>query len=165
MNDVIDCAVATHLARLYERVGKLAMHKARTLVSRQDVAQDIVHDVFEKLWRDSIVFPNERAAYIYIFKACHSRGIDILRSNARASVLNAEREITAQTSTDSFTKLANRDRIAKAVAKLSKEEATIFVFSVVDEMTQEEIAAVLEVSTKTVSRTLAKITQKLEGAR
>ena len=161
MENVVNCANSIEVSQLYQKVGKLALRKAMLLVRSEEVAQEIVHDIFEKLWREGRTFSNEKAAYLYIYKVCHSRGIDHLRTQKRRPQIELS---TVSLSKDDFGKIANRDRIEKALKLLSKDDAALFFYSVIDEMTQAEIADLLEVSIKTVSRRLDKISDKLKGA-
>jgi RNA polymerase sigma-70 factor (ECF subfamily) len=157
------------IARLYERTGRAALSKTARLVGRVAVAEEIVQDVFLKLWSAELTFPDERAAYAWIYRSCHNAGIDHLRAaatrreeSAEPSDLAAHRDLAADATP---VRLAQRQLLTKHLSRLDDREAQILGYRVVDGMTQDEIAEVMGVARKTIVRACARLEAKLGEAR
>lgn len=170
----VDCADPQAVQRLYEATGRAALSKAEHVVGRFDVAQEIVQDVFLKLWQQKLRFPTEKQAYYWIYKACHNAGIDHLRSAA----VRRERGVTPVAipggdgaTADGFENLPapgdhgdatlKRQLVAKALEHLEDREAAVLGYWIIDGMTQEEIAEVLSLSRKTIGRIVKRLEEKL----
>lgn len=163
----IDCADPAAVKRLYETTGRAALSKTEHVVGRFDVAQEIVQEVFLKLWRDKLRFPTEKQAYYWVYKACHNAGIDHLRSAAvrlehgapgGAGVPDLEEYASAADHAD---QTLRRQLVTRALSHLDQREAQVLGLWVLDGMTQEEIADLLEVSRKTIVRVVQRIEDKL----
>src|SRR6187402_105672 len=78
----VDCSQRETIDRLYKQMVKAAISKVYSVVRRMDIAREIAQDVFIKLWKAGGKFPNDRAVYVWIYKASHRAGIDYVRSAA-----------------------------------------------------------------------------------
>jgi RNA polymerase sigma-70 factor, ECF subfamily len=162
-----DCRDRAVVAELYKRTGKAALSKIMHVVGRKDVAEEILQDVFLRLWKAGITFPDERAAYSWIYKACHNSGIDYLRSAYnRRSVSPSEGFFDRlEDAKDLGSQTANRQIVTRYLNRLSDREAYILGYRVLDGMSQLEVAELLGIARKTVSRTEAKIADKISLAK
>lgn len=154
----IDCSQEDTVAQIYKKMGRATVAKAFAVVGRMDVAKEIAQEVFLRLWRAKGRFPNERAVYAWLYKASHRAGIDYLRS-AACRQERASDDITTELvdpSVQTGDLVISRDAIRKYLGKLPEREAEIFLYVVLDDMTHEEIASMLNVSTKTIQRALRK---------
>ena len=50
----------------YQRFGKPALSKLKQLVSREDIAAELLQEVFIKLWQKEIIFEDEKMLYGWI---------------------------------------------------------------------------------------------------
>lgn len=154
----IDCSQSETVARIYQKMGRAAVAKAYAVVGRMDVAKEIAHDVFLRLWNSKGRFPNEKAVYVWIYKSCHRAGIDHLRSaKFRRERMTEDGEADREDPNVAFGDLVlSRDVIRKYLADLPEREAEIFLYVTLDDMSHAEVAEMLAVSTKTIQRTLQK---------
>lgn len=159
----MDCGDADTVQRLYKTTGKAAVSKTEHLVGRFDVAQEIVQEVFLRLWQQKLRFANEKQAYYWVYKSCHNAGIDHLRSAAHRIELKPGHEVleSMEQAADSADALAKRQFVCRLLKGLDEREAQILAFSVIDGMTQEEIAEILGLSRKTVNRVAQRLQEKL----
>lgn len=158
-----DCSDRAVVHRLYERVGRAVIHRVRRVVRREDVAQEILQESFVRLWSSGPRFESEGAAFTWVFRTSHRLALDHLRARFSHSDFVSAEELEAL-STAASTQEAEAFQaqvLRKLVGRLSEEEASVFVFKVVDRMTLDEIADAVGVSSKTVSRVLARVEQKL----
>jgi RNA polymerase sigma-70 factor (ECF subfamily) len=142
--------------------------KAASIVRRKDLAAEIAHDTFIKLWQGGGQFPNERAVYVWLYKTCHRAAIDHLRSAAhrREDYKGDDEAIAASAgSTGGGDAVMTRQLIEQSIARLKPEEAEAFLYATLDGMTQEEVAEVMGLSRRTVQRLLARVDERFEEVR
>jgi RNA polymerase sigma-70 factor (ECF subfamily) len=134
------------------------------MLGRREIAQEVVQDVFIRLWRSGPKFNSEKAAYAWIFKACHNASIDVLRSALYRHEANADDVLEAPdlVSPDSPLRSAeNRQLLRHAIASLSAQEAAVVMYYAFDSMNQEEIAAQMQLSRKTIGRIISRYQTRL----
>jgi len=159
----LDCANERAIETLYQKTGRAALAKLTRLVGRRDVAEEILQDVFLKLWERRPRFDDERQAYLWIYKACHNAGIDYLRSpRGRERIADPDEAIQAP---DAIERVAQRQLVCKALAAFDPRDVAIYAYTVVDGMTQEEIADLLGLSRRTVNRVLARLEEGVKHAK
>ncbi len=159
----IDCSDPEAVQRLYRTTGRAAVSKTEYLVGRFDVAQEIVQDVFLRLWQQKLRFPTDKQAYFWVYKACHNAGIDHLRSASHRLEHRHEHQFfeSIEHAADIGDVSLKRQLVCRLLAGLDDREAQILTFSVIDGMTQEEIAELLGLSRKTVNRVAQRLAEKL----
>jgi RNA polymerase sigma-70 factor (ECF subfamily) len=159
----VDCRVASNLERLYERVGRAALHKTACLVGRRDVAEEIVQGAFAKLWEAQLTFESERSAFAWIYRTCHNAGLDHLRAYATKLERAPEGGEDAAPSAEDpgFAAIEARQWLAERLAGLSEREGQVLAYRVLDGMLQREIAEVMGLSRKTVVRVCEALDAKL----
>lgn len=159
----LDCANERAIAALYQKTGRAALAKLTRLVGRQNVAEEILQDVFLRLWERRPRFDDERQAYLWIYKACHNAGIDYLRSpRGRERLAEVDESVRAPDAAD---RLEQRQLICNALAHFDPRDVAIYAYTVVDGMTQEEIADLLSLSRRTVNRVLARLEEGVKHAK
>lgn len=161
--EILDCANQDTVQRLYRRFGKIAFSKVHRVLGRRELAQEVLQDVFVKLWQKAPRFESENAAYVWIYKSCHNAAIDLLRSAAHRhqdwnSEVDDQPDLPGCNS--AHRSAETRQILVKALAILSTQEASILTYAVVDGMGHEEIAELLGISRKTVGRTLTRCEEK-----
>lgn len=165
--DEIDCSDKQVIHRLYEKMAKPAAWKAFTIVRRHDIANEIVQEVFIRLWQAGGKFPHEKAVYAWIYKACHRAGIDHVRSatHRRENYVETYEEDLKDGARSQADSLMDRQLVESFLQDVSEEDAEIFVYAVVDRMTQIEIAELTGKSRRTVQRIMARVEETFKEAR
>lgn len=138
----------------YARYGPALRRKAERILRHEGEAQDIVQGLFVDLW--------ERGETVselpYLYRAVTNRCLTWLRdTHNRARILAESPHETSllRSSLDEAT--MTRDLLYKTLPRLSDEESETLVLHYFDELGQEEIAAVCNISRKTVQRRLLAI--------
>lgn len=140
---------------LYRRLAPYAISKVQRMVGRWEVAEEIVQDVFCKLLLAQIIFPEDRMAYAWIYRTSHNAALDFIRSGRYRNHLTLDSASSIHiTSPDPEHIAMRRDHLHKTIAKLDESDAAIFAFYYMDDMTHQEIADLLEISRKTVERSV-----------
>lgn len=161
----VDTTLAADVHALYKKLGKAALYKVTRLVGRPDVAEEILQEVFLRLWQKPRRFNDERQAFFWVYKSCHNAGVDYLRSPRcrRECPPDPDWFAAIADERDQTARLEQRQEIAQALRQLTSRDARIFAYAVVDGMTQSEIAEILEISRKTVNRTMARLALDFPG--
>lgn len=123
-------------------------------VESLDVAQDIVQEVFIKIWEDKIEFKNENSIKSYLYTAVKNRSLDYLKSNYFRSTQSLAKEDVADWQTDPFflREVVISETsviIEKAIDTLPKKCAQIIKLSIKG-MSNAEIAEELGISLNTI---------------
>lgn len=146
---------------LYREAGPFALSKTTYLVGRRDIAEEIVQEVFLKLWQKQLRFSDARHAYAWIYAACHNAGIDHLRSRRRAT-LSSQRltSIDLKPPESAADRTANQQILAQLMARFSEREARIVAYRFIDSLPLKSIAEMMGLSEKTVQRALLDIQKR-----
>ncbi|MBU0765025.1 MAG: RNA polymerase sigma-70 factor [Bacteroidetes bacterium] len=132
---------------------------ARKYTTNNDIAEDIVQDVFAMIWeRRSLINP-EASLSSFLYKTVQNRCIDHLRHRKITEGFAAEKiRITENFTQESghIEKAELREKILDAVSQLPPECMRIFKMSRFFDMKYREIAENLGISVKTVENQMGK---------
>jgi RNA polymerase sigma-70 factor (ECF subfamily) len=138
------------LAEVYRRHGGAVFGLARRVLNDASIAEEIVQEVFLRLWNDPERFDPERGSLrSYLLAQTHGRAVDVLRSDASRSRREGREARAAATATAGYDvehevwDLAVADRVKKAVAVLPDEERRAIELAYFGGQTYREVAAAL----------------------
>jgi RNA polymerase sigma factor (sigma-70 family) len=140
----------------YDRYGPALLRKAERMLQDRDEAQDIVQGLF----LDLLQRPNGPAAELpYLYRAVTHRCLNHLRDRRhRVELLaNTDQALRGLARTRLDDRVVDRQLLASLADRLDVQTWEILVYHFVDDMTQDEIAALIGTSRKTVVRRLAAI--------
>lgn len=145
---------ASDIRAAYEKYGPALLRKAERILGSSDDAEDVVHSLFVDLHHQSRA---ARAGELpYLYRAVTNRCLNLIRDNGRRRELLARQGAPAPEP-----RLDRRaldiDLLARLTEKLDGRSMEVLICRFIDEMTQDEIAAHLSVSRKTVGKRLQKI--------
>lgn len=131
---------------------------ASALVRDARMAQDIVHDVFERLWENKSnlnTMVNEKG---YLFKAVRNRAVEIIKKQRldqdtviKAALLNNDGNFGQKE--DMY---LQKEMLYRAIKALPPKCSKVFTMSKLQGLTYREIAEELNVSVKTVENHIGK---------
>jgi RNA polymerase sigma-70 factor, ECF subfamily len=158
------------ISQLFEEVFK-SHHRvlcsiANNIVKNPKAAEDIVQDVFLKLWqkKDELVIHSNLKGYLY--RSTANAAIDYLRNNKNVIPL---RKVVFSEKTDDVNaeaymiKKELEDSIEKALRLLPPKCKAIFVLSRFEGMKYKEIAGHLNISVKTVENQMGIALEKMRS--
>lgn len=133
---------------------------AFTILKDEDEAEEMVQQVFFKLWEraENLSFTGSVAAYLY--RAVHNESMNYLRhqkvkSTHQMHVAYRMKNETENSARKVMTKELE-DKFQSALAELPEQCRTIFQLSRFEEMKYREIADKLDISVKTVENQMGK---------
>ncbi|WP_175404060.1 RNA polymerase sigma factor [Mucilaginibacter sp. PPCGB 2223] len=131
----------------------------------EEVSEEIVQDVFMKLWVNRAALLNVEMPQAYLFSIARNKTIDYLRKLAKETNLIALLAENIQHHTNNAEKRIEtqelRSLIAKAIAQLSPQKQKVFQLSKYEDLSHDEIARELNLSKSTIKNHLSETTQYL----
>jgi RNA polymerase sigma-70 factor (ECF subfamily) len=154
---------ATDPQAAYRAFGPALVRKAERMLRSREDAIDVVHAVFVDLiptWNPNVDLP-------YLYKAVTHRCLNLVRDRStRARLLEREPIAAAPVGRVRLDdEVVGVGLIAALAERLDDGHLQILVCRFVDDMTQEEIAAHLGVSRKTVGKRLDRIRDAVQTLR
>lgn len=155
-------------AELYYRFAPMLTRFAASIVHQQEVAEEIVSDVFIRVWerRHTLDQISNLRMYLYVsvrnFSINHLRGVDrqpqITLDDIQAKWMTSpEADDPQQITMDRLM----RQRLLEAIKALPPKCRIIFKLTKEDGMKQKEVAELLNVTPKTVENQLAIALKKI----
>jgi RNA polymerase sigma-70 factor (family 1) len=116
------------------------------------LAQEIVNDVFVKLWESADTIEIESSLNAYVYRAVINRSLDVMDKNKRRQLRQRELSRLPEESFQSRDMEENelKIRLYKAIDQLPEQCQKVFRMSRFEELKQQEIADRLDISIKTV---------------
>jgi len=142
------------LEQLYDRYAPLAYARARRLLGDDEVAWDVVHDVFVRLAQRRSV---GRDPLRYLYRATTNACIDHRRRMVHRATLPLDEALCGAADARVVDSMATRALLDTLWESLDETDRQIAVLCFVDGLTQAEIARVLGIWRRTVGRRLDRI--------
>ncbi len=143
-------------AVLYDRHSRPAYSLAYRMMGERQTAEDLVQEVFLKVWRGAGSYRAERGSVrTWILSIVHNRGIDQLRSTASRRRMQEKVEASAPRSqpSEAFAQSwrnSQREQVREALKTLPPEQLKILELAYFSGYTHVEIAGLLELPLGTV---------------
>ncbi|NJL12328.1 MAG: RNA polymerase sigma-70 factor [Microscillaceae bacterium] len=163
---VVECNDQKAFGELFEQFYKESCQYAQRMVQIPEIAEELVADVFIRIWhqRQRIVIHTSFKAYLY--KAVHNQALDYLRSqHARQSQRFEEVKPgqipTLENPEQAFMGQEMHLKITQAIAGLAPQARHIFQLSRDEGLKYREIAEKLSLSIKTVETQMGRALKSL----
>ena len=141
---------------------------AKTLVRDHDAAEEIVQDLFYRLWQDRENLRIESSLNGYLFKSVHNRALHYIEHrkvvSRHAGEIVAGAEIANEPVTEEIYYRELQSRVARVLESLPERCSMIFRMSRFDGLKYSEIAEKLAVSLKTVEADMGKALKEFRKA-
>lgn len=137
------------LAEAYRRHAGAVFALARRLLVDRALAEEIVQEVFLRLWNDPDKFDSDRGTLrSYLLAQCHGRSVDLLRSEvSRRNREQRDAAITAEAGYDlehAVLDLAVAEEVRTALSALSAGERQAIELAYFGGHTYREVATLLD---------------------
>jgi RNA polymerase sigma-70 factor (ECF subfamily) len=157
------------LAALYDRHSRMAYSLAYRMMGERQATEDLVQDVFIKVWRSVGGYRVERGSVrTWILSIVHNRGVDLLRSRASRRRTQDKIEASAARSepSEAFSETwrnTQGEKVREALNTLPQEQLKILKLAYFSGYTHLEIAGLLDLPLGTVKGRMRLGLQKLRG--
>jgi RNA polymerase sigma-70 factor (ECF subfamily) len=143
------------LRELYEKYGGSVYGRCAFLLRDRTKAEDAMQDVFAKALQHYAGFRAEASPLTWLMKIATHHCLNVLRAERAGWRERFERDERARTASDDGPRaLEMRDLVVKLLARFDLETQAAAIHYHVDEMTLDEVAAVLGRSVPTVRKRL-----------
>jgi RNA polymerase sigma-70 factor (ECF subfamily) len=149
-------ANAEAFAALYDRHSRSAYSLAYRMMGEKQSAEDLVQEVFLRMWRNSGSYRADRGSVrTWVLSIVHNRGVDQLRSTASRRRTQDKVQAAAPKSqpSEAFTETwrnSQRDQVRDALKTLPDEQLKILELAYFSGYTHVEIASLLDLPLGTV---------------
>jgi RNA polymerase sigma factor (sigma-70 family) len=159
------------LEALYARYGRACYGLARRILADEQLAQDVVQEVFLTVWRDAHRFDAARGGFsTWLLSMTHHKAVDAVRreENHRkrrtTSELLEDRELDGPRVHDEVWSTLRRGRVREAMQTLPEPQKEALVLAYFGGYTQREIAGLTNTPLGTVkTRMLAGMRRLKDG--
>ena len=150
------------LDRLYQSHGPAVLRRARQLLGNESEAREVLHDVFASLLERPEQFAGTSSIMTFLYSmTTHQALTRLRRERGRQRLLELHQEHDPELVSPPGAQLELRE----VLRSLPEELAELAVYHYLDEMTQDEIAAVLGCSRQWVTKLVARLRQSVESCR
>ncbi len=140
---------------IYQRYGPALLRKAERVLQNRDDALDVVQGVFV----DMLQKGQTEADLPYLYTAVTSRCLNLLRNrNTRARLLEGEDpSLRGPIRTRCDEHVIGLDLLTKLATRLDDSTLQVLVYRYFDDLTQDEIATLMDLSRKTIGKRLDRV--------
>jgi RNA polymerase sigma factor (sigma-70 family) len=151
------------LMRKYQQ--RLYWHIRRIVIDHDD-ANDIVQNVFIKVWKALDKFREDSQLYTWLYRIATNESISFLNNKKKRffiPIIDVEHELSNNLSNDgNFTGDKIMMKLQQAVLKLPPQQRIIFNMKYFDGLKYEEIAAILNLTTGALKASYHHAVKKIE---
>lgn len=142
------------LGQLYDRYGRVAFGLAQAMLGDPEAAEEVVQDVFERVWREARSYRAERgSARTWLLAIARNASIDRYRRTAKRARERPLDDTTERPDPEAeavLERAVRSERVRAALATLPPEQRTVIALSFYGGFAQSEIATRLGIPLGTV---------------
>ncbi len=128
-----------------------------------DLAKEIVHEAFIKLWENRQAIDSKKNVSAYLYTTVNNLSLNYIRDNKK--FVSTEEVFDWHINPTDFENIVIRNELAQAIVtaidKLPPKMRKVFIMSRYENMSHKEIAEKLGISTKTVENQINKALKRL----
>jgi RNA polymerase sigma-70 factor (ECF subfamily) len=144
--------VSETIEMLYQRYGPLVHRRARAMLGDEQAAWDALQEVFVRALKGRDAFRHEASPTTWLYRITTNYCLNVLRDETRRRDKLRQRATTRPMASTVEPEL--RLTLARLMSELPPEACEMAVYSHVDRMSHDEIAAIMKVSPRTVGNRL-----------
>jgi len=143
-----------HYSYIFKEYYSALSHYAETIIGEPGHAEDIVQDVFERLWQKPYAFEDLRHLKDFLYKATRNAALNFLKgaqhSKERQAKFLHEQEEEATSEDLDIIRMEVFRMVYREISGLPEQCGKIVRMSYIDGLKNEQIAEILSISLQTV---------------
>ena len=150
------------LVRKYQ---KRIYNQVLRMVVDHDDANDVVQNIFIKVWQNIDKFQANSELYTWIYRICVNESLTFLKRKKTKfflPIVDIEKELSGKLDGGSFTGDEIERKLQKALLKLPEKQRIVFNLRYYDEMPYEEMSKVLDTSVGALKASYHHAAKKIE---
>ena len=148
--------------RIYNAYYKLLLHVAFDYLNSKNDAEDVIQEVFMKLYESRKQFNDDEHLKYWLVKVTNNKCIDHLRHIKNKEMLISNDHIDILNNQDNKEDSLQR-RVQEAIDKLNINDKTIIVLYYYNDLSLKEISKVLSISEANVKKRISRARIKLKS--
>ena len=148
--------------RIYNAYYKLLLHVAFDYLNSKNDAEDVIQEVFMKLYESRKQFNDDEHLKYWLVKVTNNKCIDHLRHIKNKEMLISNDHIDILNNQDNKEDSLQR-RVQEAIDKLNINDKTIIVLYYYNDLSLKEISKVLSISEVNVKKRISRARIKLKS--
>lgn len=163
--DMQDHATFDRVFRLFHAVMCVFSQK---IVGSTSEAEDVVEEVFFKLWDKKAIFDNENHVRFFLYRAVRNESLNYLKAQQRSSAKHLSAEIETISPDNHLQAMISSEvllMIYNEISLLPPQEKKVITLNLLDEKSLQEVADELGLSLQSIknykTRALAKLRLRL----
>lgn len=152
---------------VYNKHKKALYHYVLKITGARMKAEDIVHDVFIKLFDNHSSIIDVTKIEFWIFKTARNLSLDYLRQIKRNNFRDVDisnAEVVSEDLSQTFERNETKEIIMNELNNMNPEQSEVFLLKEYSGMSYREIAGLMEISEELVKSRLYKVREKLKTA-
>ncbi|MEO8903737.1 MAG: sigma-70 family RNA polymerase sigma factor [Polyangiaceae bacterium] len=151
----------------YRQVFPLVLAKCRRMLRGHADATDVAQEVFVRLWKQRALIEDPQALTAWLYRASTRLVIDRARLRTLSEESLAHLQNIGRAAADGFEeeRLVSRQRLKTVATDFPEKELEAAILNRFDRLTHPEVAAVMNVSERTVRRLLDRFDERLSTLR
>ena len=150
------------LEELYRRYGASVLRRARRLLRDEAAARDAMHDVFLKAWRAGEAFRNEASPMTWLYHITTNHCLNQIRDEQRRRELLAERDVSERPGCTPSS-ADQQVLVGELLERIPESLRSIAVYYFLDQMSHDEIAAIVGTSRRTIGYRIEELRRRFAG--
>ena len=148
----------SHIEKYFRTYYSPLCKTVHKMVRSSAIAEDIVQDVFLKIWRNRSQLDHQQSVKAYLYRAAINTALNYLEKTKYNSSLDDAHEYTpsANNTDDTIAYQETEQRIQNAIDTLPPKCKVVFTLSRFEEQSYAEIAQTLDISVKAVEKHMGK---------
>ncbi|MEN3044514.1 MAG: RNA polymerase sigma factor [Candidatus Hydrothermales bacterium] len=147
---------------IYKKYSKGVYNYLIFLTFSKDEAEDILQDVFLKLWKIFDRLKNTQNLRTYLFKIARSRFIDLKRKEMGKKFIELNEELLIFNDNCFDLQIKKKEFIRKILQSLDEEEREIIILRFYENLKFREISEILSINENTLRVKYLRILEKLK---
>lgn len=144
-----------HYSYIFKEYYSALCHYAETIIGEPGHAEDIVQDVFERLWQKPYAFEDLRHLKDFLYKATRNAALNFLKGaehskERQARFLNEQEDTSTPADDQDVIRTEVFRMIYREISNLPEQCGKIVRMSYIDGLKNEQIADILSISLQTV---------------
>ncbi len=148
---------------LVEKYQKRLYWHVRKIVIIHEDADDVIQNVFIKVWKNLEGFKSNAQLYTWLYKIATNEALSLLKTKKKNSIVHYEEFLGNSLSGDEY---FNGDeieiRLQKAILSLPERQRLVFNMRYFEELKYEEIAEILDLSVGALKASYYHARKKIE---